>query len=160
MLIELDICKLFEETINYIKKLEENMHQLKWKRYSLLESQPRKIENENIETKVAMDFYGNEAIISIINQGGSDICGGFWSLKIMVRKWRLHNFLKESFSCLYSSTSTWKTIFLSSRLLSNVDLNCITFGHSEIALLWCTRVMAWLLLITVISHLSSVMAIW
>eukprot|EP00253_Pinus_taeda_P008199 PITA_08199 len=67
---KLDRCGLFEETINYIRKLEENMHQLKRKRDHLLAIQSGKIANENMEIKVAVEFYGREAIINITSQRG------------------------------------------------------------------------------------------
>jgi hypothetical protein len=52
-LIQLDRCGLFEETINYIRKLEENIHRLKRKRENLLAIQSGKTANENTEIKVA-----------------------------------------------------------------------------------------------------------
>ena len=44
------------------------MHQLKKKRHSILEIQSRKTAEENIEIKVALEFYGREAIINISSQ--------------------------------------------------------------------------------------------
>nr|ABK25719.1 unknown [Picea sitchensis] len=67
---KLDRCGLFEETINYIRKLEENIHRLKRKRENLLAIQSGKTANENTEIKVAVEFYGREAIISITGQRG------------------------------------------------------------------------------------------
>jgi len=67
---KLDRCGLFEETINYIRKLEENMSQLKRNRDNLLSIQSGKTANENIEIKVAVEFYDREAIISITSQRG------------------------------------------------------------------------------------------
>jgi len=67
---KLDRCGLFEETINYIRKLEENIHQLKRKRENLLAIQSGNTSNENMEIKVAVEFYGREAIISITSQKG------------------------------------------------------------------------------------------
>jgi hypothetical protein len=67
---KLDRCGLFEETINYIRKLEENIHRLKRKRDNLLAMQSGKTANENREMKVAVEFYGREAIISITSQRG------------------------------------------------------------------------------------------
>lgn len=64
-MIQLDRCGLFEEAINYIRMLEENMHQLKRKRDNLLAIQTGKTTNENIEIKVTVKFYGREAIINI-----------------------------------------------------------------------------------------------
>ena len=46
------------------------MQQLKRKRDSLLAIQSGKTANENIEIKVAVEFYGREAIISITSQRG------------------------------------------------------------------------------------------
>jgi len=67
-MIQLDRCGLFEEAINYIRMLEENMHQLKRKRDNLLAIQTGKTANENIEIKVTVKFYGREAIINITSQ--------------------------------------------------------------------------------------------
>eukprot|EP00253_Pinus_taeda_P028986 PITA_28986 len=67
---KLDRCGLFEETINYIRKLEENIHQLKRKKDNLVAIQSGKIANEKMEIEVAVEFYGKEAIINITSQRG------------------------------------------------------------------------------------------
>lgn len=66
--VKLDRCRLLEEAINHIRKLEENRHQLKRKRDNLLGIQTGKKATEDKEIKVAVKFYGREAIINITSQ--------------------------------------------------------------------------------------------
>ena len=63
--IQLDRCGLYEETINYIIKIEEDLHQLKIKRDRLLAMRSEKTTNKNIDLMVAVEIYDSEAIISI-----------------------------------------------------------------------------------------------
>eukprot|EP00253_Pinus_taeda_P011964 PITA_11964 len=65
---KIDKCGLYEEAINYIRKLEEDLRQLQRKRDYLLGIQCGKTTNENIEHKVTVEIYDREAIISITSQ--------------------------------------------------------------------------------------------
>jgi hypothetical protein len=102
-MIQLDRCGLFEEAINYIRMLEENMHQLKRKRDNLLAIQTGKTANENIEIKVTVKFYGREAIINITSQRRPRY---MWRILEELEKHGLdvetsHLFSGESFVLLY-----------------------------------------------------------
>jgi len=55
-MIQPDRCGLFEEAINYIRKIKENIHRLKRKRENLLAIQSGKTTNENTKIKVAGIF--------------------------------------------------------------------------------------------------------
>jgi hypothetical protein len=66
--VQLDRCGVYEEATNYIRKLEEDLHQLKRKRDGLMAIQSEKGTNEKIDLKVAMEIYGREAIISFTSQ--------------------------------------------------------------------------------------------
>jgi len=65
---KLDRCGLYEKTINYIRKLEEDLHQVKRKRDCLLAIQSGKTGNDNIDLMVAVEIYDGEAIITITCQ--------------------------------------------------------------------------------------------
>eukprot|EP00253_Pinus_taeda_P010275 PITA_10275 len=65
---KIDRCGLYEEAINYIRKLEEDLSRLQRKRDHLLGIQRGKTPNENIEHKVTVEIYDREAIISITSQ--------------------------------------------------------------------------------------------
>jgi len=65
---KIDRCGLYEEAINYIRKLEEDLHQLQRRRDHLLAIQSGKTANENIDHKVTVEIYDREAIISITSQ--------------------------------------------------------------------------------------------
>jgi hypothetical protein len=65
---KIDKCGLYEEAINYIRKLEEDLHQLQRRRDHLLAIQSGKTANENIDHKVTVEIYDREAIISITSQ--------------------------------------------------------------------------------------------
>jgi len=65
---KIDRCGLYEEAINYIRKLEEDLHQLQRRRDHLLAIQSGQTANENIDHKVTVEIYDREAIISITSQ--------------------------------------------------------------------------------------------
>jgi hypothetical protein len=65
---KIDKCGLYEEAINYIRKLEEDLHQLQRRRDHLLAIQSGQTANENIDHKVTVEIYDREAIISITSQ--------------------------------------------------------------------------------------------
>jgi hypothetical protein len=66
--LQIDRCGLYEEAINYIRKLEEDLHQLQRRRDHLLAIQSGQTANENIDHKVTVEIYDREAIISITSQ--------------------------------------------------------------------------------------------
>eukprot|EP00253_Pinus_taeda_P014637 PITA_14637 len=61
-------CGVYEEAINYIRKLEEDVHQLKRKRDRLLAIQSGQKTDKNTDLKVAVEIYDKEAIIIITSQ--------------------------------------------------------------------------------------------
>eukprot|EP00253_Pinus_taeda_P019766 PITA_19766 len=65
---KLDRCGLYGEAINYIRKLQEDLHQLKRKKNRLVAIQSDERTDKNTDLKVAVEIYDREAIISLTSQ--------------------------------------------------------------------------------------------
>lgn len=93
-MIQLDWCGLLEEAINHIRKVEENMHQLKRKRDNLLAIQSGK---KATKEKWPWNLIVGKQLLALLAKEGRDACGGFWrSLKIMAYMWRPHTILAQN----------------------------------------------------------------